>query len=64
MICYWATIELGITIIKLEKRLDMTLAAISYAIKRGETIAKEMNIRGGLPLTLDVSKLENVILWE
>ena len=35
------TIELGISMADLSKRLDMTLAAVSYAVKRGEKIAKE-----------------------
>ncbi len=41
LLCYWAAIELGIPMVELAKRLDMTLAAISYAVKRGEAIAKK-----------------------
>ncbi len=33
--CYWAAIELGIPMADPAKRLEMTLAAISYAVKRG-----------------------------
>ncbi len=33
--------DLGIPMVDIAKRLDMTIAAISIAVKRGETIAKE-----------------------
>ncbi len=38
---YCCAIELRIPMADLLKRLDMTLAAVSYAVKRGEKIAKE-----------------------
>jgi len=41
LLCYWAAIELGIPMVDLAGKLDMTLAAVSYAVKRGEKIAKE-----------------------
>jgi len=41
LLCYWCAIELAIPMADLSKRLDMTLAAVSYAVKRGEQIAKE-----------------------
>jgi len=41
LLCYWCSIELRIPMADLSKRLDMTLAAVSYAVKRGEKIAKE-----------------------
>ncbi|MBW1783153.1 MAG: transposase [Deltaproteobacteria bacterium] len=41
ILCYWCAIELGIPMADLAKRLDMTLAAVSYAVKRGEKTAKE-----------------------
>ena len=41
LLCYWCSIELGISMADLSKRLDMTLAAVSYAVIRGEKIAKE-----------------------
>nr|HPJ69200.1 transposase [Desulfobacteraceae bacterium] len=41
ILCYWCAIELGIPMADLAKRLDMTLAAVSYAVKRGEKAAKE-----------------------
>ena len=41
LLCYWCAIELGIPMADLSKRLNMTLAAVSYAVKRGEKVAKE-----------------------
>ncbi|MCD6186476.1 MAG: hypothetical protein J7K84_12000 [Deltaproteobacteria bacterium] len=41
LLCYWCAIELMIPMADLSKRLDMTLAAVGYAVKRGEKIAKE-----------------------
>jgi REP element-mobilizing transposase RayT len=43
LLCYWSAIELGIPMAELAKKLDMTLAAISYAAKRGEITAKKNN---------------------
>jgi REP-associated tyrosine transposase len=41
LICYWSAIELEISMADLAKRFGITLAAVSYAVKRGEKIAKE-----------------------
>jgi putative transposase len=41
LVCYWAAIELGIPMGDLADKLELTLAAVSYAVKRGEKIAKE-----------------------
>jgi len=41
LLCYWTTIELGIPMVALAKKLGMTLAAVSYAVQRGERIANE-----------------------
>lgn len=43
LLCYWSAIELGIPMSELAKKLDMTIAAISYAVKRGEITARENN---------------------
>ncbi len=43
LLCYWAVRELGHTATELAKRLGMTQPAVSYAISRGEQIAKERN---------------------
>ena len=41
LVCYWSAIELGISMKDLAKRLEITLAAVSYAVKRGEEATKE-----------------------
>ncbi len=41
LICYWAVFELGVTMVDLARKLDITPAAVSYAVKRGEKLAKE-----------------------
>lgn len=41
LVCYWCSVELGIPMTDLAKRLGLTLAAVSYAVKRGERVAKE-----------------------
>ena len=43
LLCYWAVRELGFTATELAKRLGMTQPAVSYAVIRGELIAKESN---------------------
>ena len=43
LLCYWAVRELGLTATGLAKRLGMTQPAVSYAVMRGELIAKENN---------------------
>ena len=43
LLCYWCAIKLGISMTELTKKLDLTLAAVSFAVKRGEKIAKEGN---------------------
>ena len=41
LLCDWAVRELGLTATKLAKRFGMTQPAVSYAVIRGEQIAKE-----------------------
>ncbi|SPD73372.1 hypothetical protein PITCH_A1820001 [uncultured Desulfobacterium sp.] len=41
IVCYWSAVELGISMADLAKKHDMTLAAVSYAVKQGEKIAQE-----------------------
>jgi hypothetical protein len=43
LLCYWAVCELGLTATGLAKRLGLTQPAVSYAVSRGEQIAKEGN---------------------
>ena len=41
LLCYWAVRELGLAATKLAKRLGLTQPAVSYAVIRGEQMAKE-----------------------
>ncbi len=41
LLCYWSVRELGISTIKLAKRIGISQPAISQSVKRGEAIAKE-----------------------
>jgi putative transposase len=41
LLCYWCVSELGMAMADLARKLDVTLAAVSYAVKRGEKIARE-----------------------
>lgn len=43
--CYWCAIELEIPMAELARRLNITLAAVSYAVKGGENAAKEESWR-------------------
>ncbi len=43
LLCYWVVCELGLTATELAKRLGLTQPAVSYAVSRGEQIAKEWN---------------------
>lgn len=43
LLCYWAVRELGLTATELAKRLGQTQPAVSYAVIRGEQMAKERN---------------------
>ena len=41
LLCYWAVRELGLTATELARRLGLSQPAVSYAVSRGERIAKE-----------------------
>ena len=41
LLCYWAAVELGMSMVDLARKFDLTPAAVSCAVKRGEKIAKE-----------------------
>jgi REP element-mobilizing transposase RayT len=43
--CYWAVRELGHTTTALARRLGLTQAAVSIAVRRGERIAQERSLR-------------------
>lgn len=40
LLCYWAVRELGMTMTKLSRRLNMSLSAISETVQRGEQLAR------------------------
>lgn len=40
LFCYWAVVELGITLSEFAVKLNMTPAGVGYAVQRGEAIAK------------------------
>jgi hypothetical protein len=44
-VCYWSAIELGIFLAELAKRLGLTIAAVSCAVKRGGETAKAGDYR-------------------
>jgi len=41
LLCYWTVIELGMSMVDLARKFDMTPAAVSYAVQRGEKMAKK-----------------------
>ena len=41
LLCYWCAVELEIPMADLARRLNLTLAAVSFAVKIGEKAAKE-----------------------
>jgi putative transposase len=45
LLCYWSHNNLGRSITELSKKLGMTLAAVSFAVSRGERVAKEGGYR-------------------
>ena len=40
LLCYWAVRELGMSMVKLSRRCNLSLAGVSLSVKRGEMIAK------------------------
>ncbi len=40
---YRAYVELGISMAKLSRRMNVSVMAVSYAVQRGEKIAREFN---------------------
>ena len=44
LLCYWANRELGVSMAKLSRRMNVSVMAVSYAVQRGEKIAREFNI--------------------
>ena len=40
LVCYWAVIELGMSMVDVARRFDITPAAVSYSVQRGDKTAK------------------------
>ena len=45
LLCYWNVVELRMPMVDLARKLDMTPAAVSYAVQRGEKMAKKQGYR-------------------
>ena len=41
LVCYWSVGELGMYMVDVARKLDMTSAAVSYSVQRGENVAKK-----------------------
>lgn len=41
LLCYWTVIELGMPMVDLARKFDITPAAVNYAVQRGEKMSKE-----------------------
>jgi hypothetical protein len=41
LLCYWTVVELGMPMVDVARKLNITPSAVSYAVQRGEKMAKE-----------------------
>jgi len=41
LLFYWSVVELGMPMVDLARKFDITPAAVSYSVQRGENMAKE-----------------------
>jgi putative transposase len=41
LVCYWSVVELGMSMVDLARKFDITPGAVSYAVERGGEIARE-----------------------
>ncbi|MEJ2726810.1 MAG: transposase, partial [Deltaproteobacteria bacterium] len=41
LLCYWTVVQLGMSMVDLARKFDVTPAAVSYAVQRGEKMAKQ-----------------------
>jgi len=41
LLCYWAVRDLGISMVKIARRLNLSLAGVSQSVKRGEIIVQQ-----------------------
>jgi REP element-mobilizing transposase RayT len=51
LLCYWANRELGISMAELSRKMNVSVMAVSYAVQRGEKIAKEYNVQFLQPIS-------------
>jgi len=42
LLCYGCAVELGMSMAELARRLELTPAAVSHAVRRGEKTARDM----------------------
>jgi hypothetical protein len=42
-VCYWSAAELGMSMVDLARKFDVTPAAVGGAVQRGEKMAKAMD---------------------
>ena len=47
LLCYWAARELGVTMASIAKRLNLSPAAVTQSVERGERLVKENNYHFG-----------------
>jgi putative transposase len=40
LVCYWAVNELGMSMVDVSRRFDITPAAVGYSVQRGEKMAR------------------------
>jgi hypothetical protein len=45
LLCYWTVVELGMPMVNLARKFDMTPVAVSYAVQRRENMAKERGLQ-------------------
>jgi hypothetical protein len=44
LLCYWTSVELGMSMLDLARRFDITPAAVSYAVQREEKMARQRGV--------------------
>jgi putative transposase len=49
LLCYWAVVDLGMSMVDVARRLGITPAAVSYSVQRGEKTTKEEDYKLELP---------------
>ena len=41
LLCYWTVVELGMSMVDLARKFDITPSAVTYAVRRGEKLARD-----------------------